>query len=225
MAKGQEGAEAPIPSASSASPPLIIETSCKYARYRYIRPMTPNAAAIGPRIRTLRLVRGLTMADLAARTGVSEATLSRIETGLSQVSAPHLYGLAAHLGVDIASFFVDATQPGSRAVTRAAAGSGFDSPRLSARLLAADLRHKSMHPFLNTVSGTELDQVGGLISHAGEEFLYVLSGHLVLHSASYASLTLAPGDSLYFDARDPHAYLALNEPATFLVVSSAPLNP
>lgn len=73
---------------------------------------------LGPRIRALRLAKGLSLADLAAQTGVSEATLSRIETGHSQVSAPHLYGLAAHLGVDISTFFTDPSQPGTRALTR-----------------------------------------------------------------------------------------------------------
>ena len=179
---------------------------------------------LGPRIRTLRLAKGLSLADLADRTGVSEATLSRIETGLSQVSAPHLYGLAAQLGVDISTFFTDPSpaQPGSRTVTRADQGDSFDSPRLTARLLAGELLHKSMHPFVNRISATTLAQTGGLSAHAGEEFLFVLTGHLVVHSATYAPLTLAPGDSLYFDARDPHAYLAQDEPATFLVVSSVP---
>ena len=59
----------------------------------------------GPRLRALRRAKVLSLSDLAAQTGVSEATLSRIETGLTQVSAPHLYGLAAQLGVDISSFF------------------------------------------------------------------------------------------------------------------------
>lgn len=181
-----------------------------------------TAPPLGPRIRALRLARGLPLADLAAQTGVSEATLSRIETGLSQVSAPHLYGLAAQLGVDISTFFTDPTQPGSRAITRAGTGEPFDSPRLTARLLAGDLRHKAMHPFLNTVTATRLSDVGGLSPHDGEEFLLVLSGTLILHSATYAPLTLAPGDSLYFDARDPHAYAAQSGPATFLVVTSAP---
>lgn len=60
---------------------------------------------LGPRIRALRLSRQLSLAEVAAGTGVSEATMSRIETGHSQVSAPHLYGLAQMFGVEIADFF------------------------------------------------------------------------------------------------------------------------
>jgi transcriptional regulator with XRE-family HTH domain len=176
----------------------------------------------GPRLRALRRAKGLSLSDLAAQTGVSEATLSRIETGLTQVSAPHLYGLAAQLGVDISSFCRGPARRGTRAITRADAGEAFDSPRLSARLLAGDLPHKSMHPFMNRVTATTLAQVGGLGAHDGEEFLLVLTGSLVLHSGAHEPLILAPGDSLYFDASEPHAYLALNDPVAFLVVSSAP---
>lgn len=42
--------------------------------------------AVGPRLRTLRRARGITLADLTATTGVPESTLSRLESGL--VGAP-----------------------------------------------------------------------------------------------------------------------------------------
>ena len=50
---------------------------------------------LGPRIRALRLSRQLSLAEVAAGTGVSEATMSRIETGHSQVSARQVVRLAA----------------------------------------------------------------------------------------------------------------------------------
>jgi transcriptional regulator with XRE-family HTH domain len=37
--------------------------------------------AVGPRLRALRRDRGITLADVAATTGVSESTLSRLENG------------------------------------------------------------------------------------------------------------------------------------------------
>ena len=44
-----------------------------------------------------------------------------------------------------------------------------------------------------------------------------------LHSASHAPLRLETGDSLYFDATTPHAYLAETDAGVeFLVLSSAP---
>lgn len=178
---------------------------------------------LGPRIRAFRMAKGLSLAQVASETGVSEATMSRIETGQSQVSAPHLYGMARLFGIEIAEFFQSTTpQSGRRSLTRAGEGSAFSTPRLNARLLAGDLRAKAMHPFINRTTAHELSQVGGLQAHAGEEFLHVLQGPLILWSQGYAPLRLERGDSLYFDAADPHAYLT--EPgavAEFLVVSSA----
>lgn len=188
--------------------------------------MNSPAPSLGPRIRALRLQRGLSLADLARATGVSEATMSRIETGASAVSAPHLYGLAQHLGVDIAGFFgpQGATiSAGARSLTRADEGEAFTSPRLQAQLLNAELLNKAMTPFLNRVTATTLEAAGGLAAHPGEEWLYVLRGPMWLHSSSHSPQRLMTGDSLYFDAATPHAYLADSaEGAEFLVLSSVP---
>ena len=182
-------------------------------------------STLGPRIRALRLSRQLSLAEVAAGTGVSEATMSRIETGHSQVSAPHLYGLAQIFGVELVDFFQDPAPPRSRrSLTRAGDGVAFVAPRLEARLMAGELRQKAMHPFLNRTTAQDLAQVGGLQGHAGEEYLHVLQGPLLFHSETYEPLRLETGDSLYFDATDPHAYLT--EPgavAEFLVVTSHPL--
>jgi len=202
----------------------MIAVSCSIARNLHDGVMKPDST-LGARIRTLRLARQLSLAEVAAETGVSEATMSRIETGSSQVSAPHLYGLAKFFGVELADFFHDpAPLRGRRSLTRVGQGASFATNRLQARLLAGELRQKSMHPFLNRTTAHDLAAAGGLQAHAGEEYLYVLQGPLLFHSETYEPLRLETGDSLYFDANDPHAYLT--EPgltAEFLVVTSQPL--
>lgn len=188
--------------------------------------MKPATTPLGSRIRALRQERGLSLAELARQTGVSEATMSRIETGASEVSAPHLYALGQRLGTDIGSFFeagAAALRPGARSVTPAGAGIAYASARLQAQVLNGDLLHKRMHPFLNRTTARTLEEAGGLAAHPGEEWLFVLQGPLILCSDDRAPLRLMPGDSLYFDASTPHAYLAETDAgAEFLVVSSAP---
>jgi len=189
--------------------------------------MSENSSppSLGPKIRALRLARQLSLAAVATETGVSEATMSRIETGSSQVTAPHLYGLAKVFGVELADFFQDAAPLRSRrSLTRASQGVSFTTSRLQARLMAGELRQKSMHPFLNRTTAHDLSDAGGLQSHAGEEYLHILQGPLLFHCETYEPLRLETGDSLYFDATDPHAYLT--EPgatAEFLVVTSQPI--
>lgn len=183
-----------------------------------------DGRAIGARIRALRLARGLSQGELAKLTGLSEPTLSRIENGQSLISAHKLYTLAEVLGTDISAFFGPAATtvaPGVRSITRKGEGAAFTSPRYVARVLATDLARKSMHPAINTVTARDPVPLEELSRHDGEEFLYVLSGTLVLQSEHYAPLRLEAGDSVYFDARMGHAYLSgSRQPAVFLVVAT-----
>ena len=61
---------------------------------------------IGPAIRRLRQQRGLSLSDLAERTGISVSYLSRLEKGRSVPSFTLLSRLGQELGVDI-GFFVE----------------------------------------------------------------------------------------------------------------------
>jgi transcriptional regulator with XRE-family HTH domain len=180
---------------------------------------------IGTRLREFRMAQGLSLANLSRLTGISDATLSRVENAQTLVSAHNLYILSKALKVDITAFYEPAASPirtGIRSVSRAGAGRQIDTARFSATVFGADLANKKMHPALDLVSATTLEQVGGLAGHSGEEFLLVLEGALVLHSAHYAPLRLNTGDSIYFDAGMPHAYLAADDTAArILVVNSS----
>ncbi|MEM1044553.1 MAG: XRE family transcriptional regulator [Pseudomonadota bacterium] len=183
-----------------------------------------DCPAIGPLLKHLRKHKGYSLAELATAAGLSEATLSRIENGRTLVSAPHLYQLAQILDADISSFFAPDARPmasGIRSVARAGGTEPVLTDRFATTVLCADLSQKAMHPFLNEITARSLEEAGGLKAHRGEEFLHVIAGTIVLHSEFYAPLTLAAGDSLYFDAGMPHAYLNTeSEPAHILVVTT-----
>ncbi len=183
-----------------------------------------DCPAIGPTLKHLRKQKGYSLAHLADAAGLSEATLSRIENGRTLVSAPHLYQLAQILDADISSFFVPDARPmgsGIRSVARADSAEPVVTDRFATNVLCADLSQKTMHPFLNEITARSLEDAGGLKAHRGEEFLHVLAGTIALHSEFYAPLALAAGDSLYFDAGMPHAYLNTGpEPARILIVTT-----
>jgi quercetin dioxygenase-like cupin family protein len=48
------------------------------------------------------------------------------------------------------------------------------------------------------------------VNHEGEEFLYLLEGELELHYSDKI-ITMAPGDSVYYDSTEPHGYIALGQ--------------
>ncbi|GAA1289879.1 hypothetical protein GCM10009609_66870 [Pseudonocardia aurantiaca] len=74
--------------------------------------------AVGPRLRALRRRRGLTLADLAATTGISESTLSRLESGGRRPNLELLLPLARAHGVPLDEL-VGAPQTGDPASTSA----------------------------------------------------------------------------------------------------------
>jgi transcriptional regulator with XRE-family HTH domain len=184
----------------------------------------PGQLPIGPRIKALRKERGFSLAELARQTGVSEATLSRVENGQTLVSAHHLYRLAGALGVDITAFFGEGAPSitsGIRSVSRKGKGVALRTSRYRAQVLCTDIANKRMHPAINTVTVASLEEAGGYSRHDGEEFLHVLDGTLLLLSEYYEPLTLAAGDSIYFDSRMGHAYAAAGgAPATILVIAT-----
>jgi transcriptional regulator with XRE-family HTH domain len=182
------------------------------------------ALDIGQRLKSLRRAQGHSLSDLARRTGISEATLSRVENNQTPVSAHSLYVLSKALGVDITAFFDAEPQPisaGVRSVCRRGEGVPFFSARYDAQVLCTDLANKKMHPAINTVTIRSVDEAGGFSRHDGEEFVHVLDGALLLATEFYEPLKLEAGDSVYFDSRMGHAYLAAGDaPTRILVVAT-----
>jgi transcriptional regulator with XRE-family HTH domain len=74
---------------------------------------------IGERIRVLRSGQGLTLDDLAARSGVSRAMLSRVERGESSPTAQLLNRVCGGLGVTLSKLFAAAEKPASPVNRRA----------------------------------------------------------------------------------------------------------
>ena len=57
-------------------------------------PLTTVLAEVGPRLRRLRTLRGITLTQLATQTGISKSTLSRLESGQRKPSLELLLPLA-----------------------------------------------------------------------------------------------------------------------------------
>ncbi|MEX3012058.1 helix-turn-helix domain-containing protein [Hoeflea sp. TYP-13] len=179
---------------------------------------------IGSKLKAFRRAKSLSLSELAKLTNISEATLSRVENEQTPVSAHNLYILSQVLGVDITAFLGESANPirnGVRSISRKSDQSPVETARYLTDVLCTDLANKKMHPAVNTVEKRSVAEVGGLASHPGEEFLYVVSGKLVLHTDFYAPLLLEEGDSIYFDGTMAHAYISgSDEPARILVITT-----
>src|SRR5262245_41194299 len=65
---------------------------------------------VGSKIRELRKARSLTQAELAAKIGVQQSDLCRMETGEYKVSLDTLFRILSIFGMNIAEFFQESTR-------------------------------------------------------------------------------------------------------------------
>jgi transcriptional regulator with XRE-family HTH domain len=179
----------------------------------------PTPFHVGMRIRALREQRGLSLRALAERCGLSINAISLIERGENSPTVSSLQVLAAGLGVKITDFFEEASEHAVVYVRRdrrlRSQGNG-----VVMESLGIGLRNQQLEPFLVTIDPSAT-QASDLIAHPGQEFAYCVEGE-VEYRIGQQSYTLLPGDSLLFDAAQPHCFRNTGErPATILLVFQA----
>jgi len=151
-------------------------------------------AEVGPRLRRLRTQRGVTLTALAATTGISKSTLSRLESGQRKPSLELLLPIAhAHqLPLDE---LVGAPEVGdSRAQLK---------PRIRNGRMVVPLtqQHGAPHAWKVVIPPERGEPK--LRTHHGYEWLYVLSGRMRLIIGEH-DITMAAGEAAEFDTRLPH---------------------
>ncbi len=86
-----------------------------------------------------------------------------------------------------------------------------ETPVYAHRLIAAELKHKKILPFVTTIKARSLDEFETWSQHSGEEFLFVIEGEICFHTAHYEGVTLGRGDSIYIDSSMEHACYSTSE--------------
>lgn len=189
--------------------------------------MTSPKAKLGRALRAIRGQMGLTLADVAARTGVSVSTLSKVENGQLSPTYDKLVQLSEGLQVDISAFFAAEPQVGTaaepvvtarRSVARHGGGLLVETPNYDYRYLCTELVKRAMVPILITIRARSLVQVDTFSKHSGEEFIYVLRGTVEVHTEFYEPTVLRTGEAIYIDSIMAHASLTTG-PRSALVLN------
>ena len=162
---------------------------------------------VGPRLKQLRTQRGVTLTALAAATGISKSTLSRLETGQRRASLELLLPLAQAYRVPLDDL-VGAPEVGD--------------PRI--RLKPSRVNGRTVLPLTRQPGGLQAWKIivpassaePQLKTHEGHEWLYVLSGRMRLILGEH-DLVLGAGEVAEFDTRVPHWFgSAGGQPAEIL---------
>ena len=75
--------------------------------------------------------------------------------------------------------------------------------------------NRAMTPLIMAVKARQPESVASWSTHEGEEFIYVLTGSIELHTEFYKPVTLEAGDSAYIDSGMPHMFVSIgHEDAT-----------
>ncbi len=158
---------------------------------------------VGQRIRLLRERRGLSLRALAERCGLSVNAISRIERGEHSPTVASLHLLATALRVPITDFFQESSEQ-QVVLVRHAERLHTQQGGMSIESLGIGLRDQQLQPFLVTLApgaGTGRQP----ITHAGQEFVYCIEG-TVHYRIGPEDYLLAVGDSLLFEAAQPHCF-------------------
>jgi transcriptional regulator with XRE-family HTH domain len=178
--------------------------------------------AIGRRLHEERRRLGLTLNDVATRSGLSLGMISKIENAQTSPSLRTLARLSLALEVPVTTFFRGFEE--ERDASYVKAGEGIELVRQGTRhghryelLAAAKGAQRRVQPFLVTL--TKQSEEFPLFQHDGVEFLYGLEGSFVYRYGQH-TYGLGPGDSLMFDGHIPHGPERLDAlPIRFLSIT------
>ncbi len=177
------------------------------------------SANFGKRIRHIRRSQQRLLRDVAGRCGFTVSLLSKIESGKVNPPVATLAKIAMALGVQVsdlltdapaqAAVFLTAAEMSRTPLTQTDKGYGF-------HLIAGQ---KLMQPFVFVAKRGQIKP--GAMTHAGEEFVYVLEGRMK-YRVGATTYTLGPGDSLYFDSLHEHDLEPITGQVKFIAVFASP---
>jgi transcriptional regulator with XRE-family HTH domain len=166
---------------------------------------------VGPHIKDARRQRQLTLQQLSEASGVSISAISKIENGKASASFDTLLSLCHALDITFEALFGpgQAGPSARRAVTHKMEATRFTTSQYDYEVHAQELSKKRMIPLVMEIKNRVINEETKWSQHTGEEFIYVVSGRLHLHTGSYAPSALTAGDSAYIDSGMPHAFVSV----------------
>lgn len=175
--------------------------------------LTLTLREVAGRIRELRLIEGLSPAQMAQKTGVTAAEYLQCESGEADLNFAFLYRCAIAFGVDVTDL-IQGSSPTltSYALTRAGSGQKIEKAHgMTYFNMAAAYKNRIAEPLyvLAEYSEEAQRQEIPLTTHEGQECDIVVSGRLKVQVGTHCEV-LGPGDTIYYDSDTPHGMIAVD---------------
>lgn len=178
---------------------------------------------IGPKIKELRLKKGLKLKDVARETDLSISLISQVENNNTSPSLSTLIKLANFLGTDT-SFFLEKAEKKKGGMVCHKADRKFwtsNDHKIYFELLNPSVRSKKME--IVSAKMERFESPPEKYTHEGEEFGLVMKGRIAVQVGDETHI-LNEGDTIYFESTIPHAiYGVAPEGSEILWVNSPPI--
>ena len=164
------------------------------------------------RIKELREIEGLTTAEMALKTDVSEQEYINCENGLSDLNFAFIYRCAAAFNVDVTDI-IAGQSPKLKSYTLTRSGNGQKIEQAHGMTyynLAPSFKNRIAEPLYvcSKYSEEAQNKPIELTTHDGQECDIVLKGHLKVQIGDHSEI-LGAGDSIYYNSSSPHGMIAV----------------
>jgi transcriptional regulator with XRE-family HTH domain len=175
---------------------------------------------IGGRLRFLRSRHKLSQRALAKRTGVTNSTISLIESNQMNPSVGALKRILDGIPIGLAEFFALEPEQPRKAFYRADELVEIGKGRISYRQLGDTLSGRTLQILKEHYQpGADTGRV--MLVHDGEEGGIVISGRLEVTVGDERRI-LGPGDAYYFESRRPHRFRCVGPKPCELISACTP---
>ena len=176
---------------------------------------------IGTRLRQVREANGLSQRGLAKNTGISNATISLIESDKLNPSVAVLKRILDGIPMHLSAFFADEPDESGPVVYRSCDLVELGGGKISYRQVGHHLAGRSIQILHERYQpGADTGKVA--LEHSGEEGGVVIRGRLELTVGGERHV-LGPGDAYYFDSSRPHHFRNVgSEPCEVVSACSPP---
>jgi transcriptional regulator with XRE-family HTH domain len=169
---------------------------------------TDIEAVVRSRLRSLRHTLGLSLDEVAARTGLGPSTISRIETGKRTIGLDVLLPLARALHVDLDSL-LDVRSDDDVVIRPVPSSSGERTTWMLSRPTGTTIAIKMrLEPTRRRVAQRV---------HPGHDWFFVVEGRVLL-ALGERGIVVETGEAAEFATMTPHAITAVDAPAELVMI-------
>ena len=175
---------------------------------------------VGGRLRYVRERQGLSQRALAKKAGITNSTVSLIESGRSNPSVGALKRILDAVPIGIAEFFALEPEQDQTVFYRADDLVEIGKGAISYRQVGGNQGGRALQIIVERyAAGADTGRIP--LSHEGEEGGVILAGRLEV-TVGEQKRVLGPGEAYYFDSRRPHRFRCVSEEPCRVISACTP---